>query len=153
MSTIKLNLNYFFALFVTGTMLALWFVSPLIIVLLLKLGGGLGIFSWVKTIITIVVFIALALVWKKKGALSPVALKPNAKNRFRVGNVILAIANSLIALSILWSVIGYLFVNGFGVAIGFILAGALMLAVFLNIIGIICIETSRLGNTNRSTVS
>jgi hypothetical protein len=48
------------------------------------------------------------------------------------------------------SIAGYIFVNGFGVSIGFILSGVLMVSVILNVIGIVCIETTRQRTASKS---
>lgn len=144
MPTVKNNLNYFFALLITGSMLALWFVAPLFAMFFLSVGADLASITWSKFLAVIIVFIVIALTWKRNGALSPSTVKPGTENRYRVGNVILAIANAIVGLSLLISTVGFFFVTGFGVAIGFIIAGALLLAVPVNIAGIICVETSRL---------
>jgi hypothetical protein len=150
MSAFKTNLNYFIALFVTGTMFALWLVAPWVSILLMKIGVGLSAINWVMICISALVFIALIWIWIKHGALSPIALKPNANTRFRVGTAVLVISNSLIALSLILSIVGYIFANGFGVAIGYILAGVLMVSVILNVIGIACIETTRQRTASKS---
>lgn len=144
MPTVKTNLNYFLALFITGSMLALWFAAPFFVMLFLSVGADLASIAWSKLLAVVIVFIVIAFTWKRNGTLSPFTVKPGTENRYRVGNVILAIANAIVGLSLLISTVGFFFVTGFGVAIGFIIAGALLLAVPINIVGIICVETSRL---------
>ena len=144
MSKKILNLNYFISLFVSVTMFALYFIAPLLCIILgFITHRAFFANSWVNVFLAFFVFVSIVLVWKKKGALLPVALKPNAENRFRLGNVSMGIANSMLALSILVCFIGYHIDDNFGLFIGFIIAGALMFAVMLNVIGIACIETSR----------
>jgi hypothetical protein len=150
MPAFKTNLNYFIALFVTGTMFSLWLVAPWVSILLMQIEVGPGAINWVMICISALVFIALIWIWIKHGALSPIALKPNANTRFRAGTVALVISNSLIALSLILSIAGYIFVNGFGVSIGFILSGVLMVSVILNVIGIVCIETTRQRTASKS---
>lgn len=144
MPTFKTNLNYFLSLFITGSMLTLWFVAPFIFMFFIFVGADIKSVMWSRLLAVTIVFILLASVWKRNGSLSPVAIKPGTENRHRTGNLIVTIANSIVTLSLLTSAVGFYFVNGFGVAVGYIIAGALLLAVPLNIAGIICVETSRL---------
>lgn len=144
MPTVKANLNYFLALFITSSMLALWFVAPFFAMFFLSIGADLASIAWSKLLAVVIVFIVIIFTWKRNGTLSPSTVKPGTENRYRVGNVILAIANAIVGLSLLISTVGFFFITGFGVAIGFIIAGALLLAVPVNIAGIICVETSRL---------
>ena len=139
----KLNFNYFLALSVLGSMLSLWFVAPLpnmFFMLLFHSSSGL---FWINTIVVFLVIVGIAIIWNKKGNLIPTELKPDAETRFRIGNVAMVLANLFVVMSLLVSVLGFLFVEGFGVVIGMLVAGALLLTVPLNIVGIVCIETSR----------
>ena len=146
MSRIQLNLNYFFALALVGSVLAIGWVAPPIRRLILSSGGDIKAYSMVSYVAPVFVIVLVALIWRIKGALSPIPASPGAALWFRIGNVAMAIANSAIVLSLLVSVIGFIVHRPFGLAVGFIIAGALMLAFPLDIIGIFCVEISRLLN-------
>ena len=144
MPTLKSNLNYFLALLISGSMLALWLVAPFLAILFISSGMVTNGITLANALAITMVFVLLLLTWKRNGTLLPSAIKSGAESRCRTGNVILAIANSIVALSLLVSIVGSIFINNFGLAIGFIIAGALLLAVPSCIAGIICVETSRL---------
>ena len=150
MSVPKLNLNYFIALSVLGSMLALWFVAPLLNILVTLVLRSPSNLFWVNGVVVLFVFVGLAMVWKKKRNLIPTELMPHTETRFRIGNIVMLAANSLVILSVLVSIFGAIFVDGFGVVVGFLVAAALQLAVPLNIAGIVCVETSRQKNSREA---
>jgi len=153
MAKIKSNFNYFISLFIAGSMLALWFAAPFFTIFFISIGAGLTSVTWSQFISVSIVFVILALIWKKNGALLPAAVKPGTERRHFIGNVLLMIANALVFLSLLVSIVGFYFKNSFGIAIGFIIAGVLLLAVPTIITGIICVETSRLRNPSKQNSS
>jgi hypothetical protein len=139
----RYDVNYFFALLVTGSMLTLWSVAPLIHIALLHAGVGGDSIMWGNILTIVIIFVAIVIAWKKKGALSPVAIVSGCEKRYRVGNIFTGVANITIVLAVLVSILGYFISHEFNLASPFLIAGALLLAVPINIIGIACIETSR----------
>ncbi len=139
----KTDINYFFALLVAGSMLGLWFVAPFIHMALFRAGAGYSSIMWGNIFTIALVSLAIVIAWKKNGALSPVAIASGREKRYRVGNILTGFANITIVLVVLVSIFGYFTIRDFGLGIGFLIAGVLLLAVPINIIGILCIETSR----------
>jgi len=153
MPTFKCNVNYFIAIFLVGSAFVLGKVAPAIQTYVLSKGGSMEAYGLVSYITPVVVLLFVALVWViKKGAVCPIPVTKKSTDWFRIGNLTMTIANSLIAISLIVSVVGSGMVKGFSLASGFIVGGALMLAIPLNIFGIICVEVSRLLNKNEPSI-
>lgn len=153
MSSVKSNLNYFFALFLVGSAFALARIAPPLRRLIMSLGGDMNAYSMVNYITPLLVFAIIALLWWKKGALYPSPANPKALFWLRIGNIAMIVANSAITISLLVSIVGYVLIRDFGLAIGFIIGAGLMLAVPLNLLGIICVESSRFLGRRRASPS
>lgn len=93
--------------------------------------------------IVLVIFLVSAAWWIKKGIV-PSPMTSKARRVLRVGSVAMAIGNGAIALALMVSLVGIAINHQFGLVVGFVFAAAFMLAFPLNIVGIICVETSRL---------
>ncbi|UDF34398.1 UNVERIFIED_ORG: hypothetical protein LHJ69_17670 [Shinella sp. XGS7] len=139
----RAELSYFLSLLAVGSMLGLWFVAPMLSLALMGLGLGYGSLVWTQGLTIALVVLVLGAVWKQQGALVPAAIASGREKRFRLGSVLTGLANLAVGLALLGCVLGYLLHREFFLAAGFVIAGALMLALPLNIVGILCIETSR----------
>lgn len=144
MPTFKSNLNYFLALFITGSMLALWLVVPPLAHLFFISGMGTNGFTLANALAIGMVFVLPLLVSKRNGTLLPSATKDGAETRCRSGCMILVISNSIVVLSLLLTVAAYLGNSSYGLVSAFYVAAALTLATAVGLVGIICVETSRL---------
>lgn len=143
MTTIR-DLNYFVALLFSGSMLALWGGAPLLSILFMFAGAGTNGITLANVSAISTVLLVLLIIWRKNGALLPSAIKKGAETRYRVGTAMATLGNSIVLLSIVVGLLCYVFNSKVGIAVGFIFAGALLVAVPLSIAGIICIESSRL---------
>ena len=137
------NLNYLFALWVVGSTVGLKFVAPSLQISLMRGGIGLSSIFWGNLAVVIAVFLALVFVWKKNGALMPVATLPRLKVLYFGSIGIVALSNAVILLAVLIAILGPLINRDIGLASPFLIAVALIYAVPANIVGIIGIEVSR----------
>lgn len=124
-------------------MLALWFVVPMVSLAFVGLGFGFGSLMGTQALTITLVFLALVAIWKKQGALVPAAIASGREKRLRLGSVLTGLANIAIGLALLCSFLGYLLNRELFLVTGFLMAAVLMLALLLNVLGILCIETSR----------
>ncbi len=146
MQSIKANLNYSVALIVAGSMIAIGWVSPHIKRFFLHPGKIDPIYYYINYIAIALVIILVIAIWWIKGSITPSPITPKARLLLRIGSVAMAIGNGAVALAFIVSLIGVAVNNEFGLAVGFIFAAAFMLAFPLDIVGIICVEMSRLLN-------
>lgn len=139
----RTEFSYFLSLLVVGSMLGLWFVAPMLSLALMGLGLGYGGLVWTQGLTIALVVLVLGAVWRQQGALVPAVIASGREKRFRLGSFLTGLANLAVGLALLGSVLGYLLHREFFPVTGFLTAGALMLSLPLNIVGILCIETSR----------
>jgi hypothetical protein len=135
------NLNYYFALSIVGATLSLWLIFPWFRMLINFVGQSVSE-AWQLGITWLTTFAVITFYWVRRGWITPVTPNPCSELRFRIGNMLVLAANFVEGISWLTIFLGEAFVHGFGVAVGFILAGAWMLSIPMYVIGIICIETS-----------
>lgn len=139
----KSDINYFLALMTAGSVLGLWFVSPFINTVLLIVGGGVGSIMWSIVVTVALVLVGIFIVWMKNGALSPVSIAIGRERRYRAGSILTGMAHIFLVLAVVVIIAGHLTIRDFGVISSFLFAGALVLAALIDIVGIVCVETSR----------
>jgi hypothetical protein len=136
----KADINYFFALLTAGSMLGLWILAPFIHMILMPNNIS---FKWVNIFTISLVFLVIVFIWKKNASLSPKVIASGRERNYRVGNILIGFSNITTALVILISMLGYLTNIDFGLVIGVLMFGLILLVVPIYIIGIVYIETSR----------
>jgi len=129
MMRLRSNLNYFIALSFVVTMSIAWWVPSSH-----RAWASLG------------AIVAIGVIWWWKKSIVPVPYFAQAALALRVGTIAISIGNLLLALSVLTSAAGLLLVRDFGIAVGFILAAAVLVAFPVSTFGIACIEMARLLN-------
>jgi len=81
MATIKTNLNYFLALFFTGSMFALWLVTPFLVRLFISAGVGSTSSSiGANSLVIALVFIVFRIAWKRNGEILTIRYKNRRRN-------------------------------------------------------------------------
>jgi hypothetical protein len=143
MRRITANLNYFLALVLVGSMIAIGWVAPRVKLFFVHPGKIDPIYYNVNYIVIALVIGLVSAAWWIRGNIIPLPVTSKAKLLLRIGSVVMAIGNGAIALALIASLIGFAANRQFGLAVGFIFAAAFMLAFPVNIAGIICVETSR----------
>ena len=136
----KADINYFFALLSSGSLLGLWFIVPFTHMALIHTSLSV---KWGNIFMVLIVFIAIIITWQKNGSLSPIAISPGREKRFRIGFILTYISNITTFFVILISMLSYHSNYDLGLVIGVLIFGVILLAIPINIIGILCIETSR----------
>ncbi len=145
------NLNYFLALIVVGSAIAIGWVAPQIKLLFVH-PGKIDLIYYNINYITIALVVGLvSAAWWIRKTIVPTPVTSKAKLVLRIGSVAMAIGNGAIALALIVSLVGVAVNRQFGFVVGFIFAAAFMLAFPLNIVGTICVEISRLLNRFQSS--
>lgn len=145
------SLNYFFALVVVSSAIAIRWVTPQIKLLFVHPGTIDPIYYNINFIaIGLVIFLVSAVWWITKSIL-PTPATAMTKLMLKIGSVAIVIGNGTIALALIVSLVGIVVDRQHGLAVGFIFAAAFMLALPLNKVGIICVEISRLLNWFQSS--
>ena len=130
------HLNYFIGLWISLSVIGLQFLNGLIIIAIKNPFGFL--------LVPVVVLIVLILIWRKQKRLSPTSSFARSSKRFKIGHGTLLLGHILIVIPLFYSAWSLTFGDGGHVTISaFYTAAAIMLALPLYIIGIICIETIR----------
>lgn len=137
------NLNYFLALVLAGSIVAIGWISPPIKRLFLHPGKIDPIYYSINYIAIAVVICLVSTAWWLKKSIVPAPITSKAKWVLIVGSVAMAIGNGAIVLALMVNIIGFSEYPEFA---HYYIAAALMLAFPSNIVGIICVEASRLLN-------
>jgi hypothetical protein len=144
MRSLKAELNYFFALLIVVSALGFRFVAPVFHMILMYAGANIYSLIGSNVFVIFVTLLALAIIWKRNGGLLPVAIAAGCEKRYRLGGILAGIANVIVLAAVLISLLGYFFISGFGLGGGFLITIALMLAVPVNMVSIICIGRVRI---------
>ncbi len=145
------NLNYFLALVVVGSIIAIGWVAPPVKRLFLHPGKIDPIYYNIDYIAIALVICLVSAAWWIRKNLVPTPISSKARPVLIIGNVAMAIGNGAIVLVLIVSLVGVAVNRQFGLAVGFYFAAAFMLAFPLTIIGMVCIEISRLLNRFHSS--
>jgi hypothetical protein len=143
------SLNYFFALIVVGSALAIRWITPPI--KLLFVHPGTPIYYNINFVAIGLVICLVSAAWWITKSILPIPTTAMTKLMLMVGSVAIAFGNGAIALALIVSLVGIAVDRQYGLAVGFIFAAAFMLALPLNKVGIICVEISRLLNWFQSS--
>ena len=143
MRKIIANLNYFLALVLVGSMIAIGWVAPPIKSLFIHPGKIDPIYYNINYIAIALVIGLVSAVWWIKKNIVPTPVTSKARLGLRIGSVAMSIGNGAIVLALIVSLICVAMNRQFGLAVGFIFAAALMLAFPVDIVGIFCVEISR----------
>jgi hypothetical protein len=84
------------------------------------------------------------------GNIIPTLVNSKARVLLIIGTIAMAIGNGALALALIVSLIGIAVEPQFGLGVGFLFAGAFLLAVPLNIGGVMFVEIARLLDRIRS---
>jgi hypothetical protein len=141
---LRANLNYFLALVLVGSTIVIGWVAPRINFLFVHPGRIDPIYYNINYIAVALVGCLVLAVWWIKKTILPTPASSKARLVQRIGSVAMTIGNGAIALALIVSLIGVAINHQFGLVVGFIFAAAFMLAFPLDIVGIICVELSRL---------
>ena len=132
------HVNYFISLWISLSVIGSQLLNELIIIGIKK-----PFFGTLK--VPVVVLIVLILIWRKQKGLSPTSSFARSSKRFKIGHGTILLGHILIAIPLFYSAWSL----SFGKEVvhvtvsAFYTAAAIMLALPLYIIGIICIETIR----------
>lgn len=144
MQKLRANLNYFVALVVVGSAIAIGWIAPRIKLLFVHSGKIDPIYYNINYIAIAIVVCLVSAAWWINKSIVPAPVTSKARVVLRIGSVVMTIGNGAIALALIVSLVGVAINRQFGLAVGFIFAAAFMLAFPLNIVGIVCVEISRL---------
>ena len=131
------HINYFIGLWISLSVIGLQFLNGLIVIAIKNPFGF--------RLVPVVVLIVLILIWRKQKKLSPTSSFARSSKRFKIGHGTILLGHILIAIPLFYSAWSL----SFGKEVvhvtvsAFYTAAAIMLALPLYIIGIICIETIR----------
>ena len=130
------HINYFIGLWISLSVIGSQLLNKLIII---GIKNPFDIFK-----VLIVALIVLILIWRKQKRLSPTSSFARSSKRFKIGHGTLLLGHILIVIPLFYSAWSLSFCNGGHVTVSALYtAAAIMLALPLYIIGIICIETIR----------
>ena len=130
------HLNYFIGLWISLSVIGSQLLEELIII---GIKNPFDIFE-----VLIVVLIVLILILRKQKRLSPTSSFARSSKRFKIGHGTLLLGHILIVIPLFYSAWSLSFGNGGHVTVSALYtAAAIMLALPLYVIGIICIETIR----------
>ena len=131
------HVNYFISLWISLSVIGSQLLNELIIIGIKK-----PFFGTLK--VPVVVLIVLILIWRKQKGLSPTSSFARSSKRFKIGHGTILLGHILIAIPLFYSAWSLSFGNGGHVTVSALYtAAAIMLALPLYVIGIICIETIR----------
>lgn len=143
MQNLRANLNYFLALVVVGSAIAIGWVAPQIKLLYVHPGQIDSIYYSIDYIAIALVVCLVSAAWWINKTIVPAPVTSKARAVLRIGSVAMTIGNGAIVLALIAGLVGVVINRQFGLAVGFIFAAAFMLAFPLNIVGIVCVEISR----------
>ena len=130
------HVNYFIGLWISLSVIGSQLLNKLIII---GIKNPFDIFK-----VLIVALIVLILIWRKQKRLSPTSSFARSSKRFKIGHGTLLLGHILIVIPLFYSAWSLSFGNGGHVTVSALYtAAAIMLALPLYVIGIICIETIR----------
>ena len=130
------HVNYFIVLWISLSVIGSQLLEELIII------GIINPFDIFKVLV--VVLIVLILILRKQKRLSPTSSFARSSKRFKIGHGTLLLGHILIVIPLFYSAWSLSFGNGGHVTVSALYtAAAIMLALPLYVIGIICIETIR----------
>jgi len=131
------HINYFIGLWISLSVIGLQFLNGLFIIAIKNPFGF--------HLVPVVVLIVLILIWRKQKRLSPTSSFARSSKRFKIGHWTLLLGHILIVIPLFYSAWSLLFgKEGVHVTVSaFYTGAAIMLALPLYIIGLICIETIR----------